>query len=76
MAGDEVKRFWEQLRAYQVRDLFPEPEDEDRAYFLGDEYRRKIEEKHERPWDRIQYLFFSRALGFDTALGRTFVKLN
>ena len=58
--GGEAARFWEQLRAYQARDLFPEPEDEDRAYFLGDEYRREIEEKHKRPQDRIRYLVFSR----------------
>lgn len=56
----EAVRFWEQLRAYQARDLFPNPEDEDRAYFLGEEYRREIEEKHQRPRDRIRYLFFSR----------------
>ena len=45
--------FWEQLRIYQKRDIFPDPEDEDRAYFLSDtEYRMHIQQIHDREKDR------------------------
>ena len=33
---EERSLFWERLRAYFCRDIFPDPEDEDRPYFLGD----------------------------------------
>lgn len=57
----EVAIFWEQLHTYHKRDIFPDPEDEDREYFLNDpEYREKIEEAHNRSHDRCFYLFFSR----------------
>lgn len=53
--------FWEQLRIYQKRDIFPDPEDEDRAYFLSDtEYRMHIQQIHDREKDRCYYLFFHR----------------
>ena len=35
----EEEFFWEQLQVYFERDMFPDPEDEDRAYFLGSDYR-------------------------------------
>lgn len=57
----DVQAFWVELRAYQARDLFPDPEDEDRAYFLsGSEYPAHIQQLHDRPKDRIHYLFFHR----------------
>lgn len=36
----DITIFWEQLHTYFKRDIFPDPEDEDREYFLSDtEYR-------------------------------------
>ena len=34
---EERSLFWERLRAYFCRDIFPDPEDVDRPYFLGDD---------------------------------------
>lgn len=57
----DVTTFWEELRAYFRRDIFPDPQDEDRAYFLSDtEYRPRIEKIHDRPENRCHYLFFQR----------------
>lgn len=56
----DVAAFWEQLYDYFKRDIFPVPEDEDRAYFLGDEYRAHMQKIHNRPQDRCYYLFFCR----------------
>lgn len=56
----DVAAFWEQLYDYFKRDIFPVPEDEDRAYFLGDEYRAHMHKIHNRPQDRCYYLFFCR----------------
>ena len=57
----EVAAFWEQLRSYQKRDIFPDPEDEDRAYFLSDtEYRADMQAIHDREQNRCYYLFFQR----------------
>lgn len=56
----DVTRFWQRLRAYQAQDLFPNPEDEGREYFLGKEYRADIAQKHIRPQNAIRYLFFCR----------------
>lgn len=56
----EVTLFWEQLRAYFERDIFPDPNHEDREYFLGEEYHGDIERLHERDTDRCRYLFFSQ----------------
>lgn len=59
--------FWEQLHAYHKRDIFPDPNDEDREYFLDDtQYRAAIEALHERPYDRCQYLLFCCS---DTVIG-------
>lgn len=78
----DVAAFWRQLRSYQTRDLFPDPADEDRAYFLGGEYRAQIERLHDRPHDRCRYLFFCRDgqdVGFalpvvyDTEDGKQFI---
>lgn len=56
----EAAVFWEQLHIYFLRDIFPDPKDEDREYFLGDEYRDAICKVHDRPGDRCHYLFFCR----------------
>lgn len=56
----DVARFWEQLYTYFKRDLFPNPNAEERSYFLGDEYQTAIQEIHDREMDRCCYLFFHR----------------
>lgn len=56
----DVTYFWEQLNIYHKRDILPDPENEDRAYFLGEEYRSAIQKIHDRPQDRCHYLFFDR----------------
>lgn len=62
-----IARFWQQLYAYFQRDLFPDPADENRTYFLGAEYRAAIQTLHERKENPVQYLFFqqeNREIGF------------
>ena len=57
----DIDRFWAQLRAYFARDVFPDPESEERAYFLdGPEYPADIQRLHERAENRLRYLFFVR----------------
>lgn len=57
----EAEHFWQELHTYHIRDIFPDPQDEDRAYFLNDdEYRAHIQKIHDRPEDRCHYLFFHR----------------
>ena len=57
----DVTAFWEQLHTYHKRDVFPDPEDEDLSYFLDDtQYRAEIQRLHDRPQDRLFYLFFYR----------------
>ena len=56
----EIAAFWSQLRAYYVRDIFPDPADGDRPYFLSDAYREHIQRLHDRPRDRVHYLFLCR----------------
>ena len=56
---NDIKLFWEKLREYFVRDIFPE-DDEDRAYFLGEEYFKAISAVHDREADKCRYLFFER----------------
>ena len=58
--SEEVKHFWKELNAYHIRDIFPDPDSEDRAYFLGNEYRDHMESIHSRSYDRCHYLFFDR----------------
>ncbi len=63
----DAAAFWEQLRTYFKRDMFPDPAAEDLAYFLGDEYRIGMQRVHDRPQDRNHYLFFDaggRDIGF------------
>lgn len=57
----DIAVFWQQLRTYFIRDIFPNPEDEDREYFLSyTEYRAHMQKIHDRPQDRCHYLFFHR----------------
>ena len=57
---NEAALFWEQLHAYYKRDIFPDPNAEERDYFLGDEYRTTMQRIHDRAQDRCCYLFFQR----------------
>ena len=56
----DTARFWGQLHTYFKRDMFPDPNAEERAYFLGAEYRTSMEQIHGRTQDRCYYLFFQR----------------
>ena len=57
----DVAIFWEQLRIYFKRDIFPDPDDEDREYFLSDtDYRAHMQKIHDRSQNRCYYLFFHR----------------
>lgn len=56
----DIALFWEELRCYFKRDIFPEPEDEDREYFLGEDYREQIQVLHDRNVDRCSYILFSK----------------
>lgn len=57
----DAAAFWEQLHTYYKRDIFPDPNDKDREYFLSDtEYRAHMQKIHDRPQDRCYYLFFCR----------------
>ena len=57
----DIAAFWEQLHTYHMRDIFPDPENENRKHFLDDsEYRAQIQHVHDRPQDRCYYLFFHR----------------
>lgn len=57
----DIAFFWEQLHIYHKRDIFPEPDDKDREYFLDDaQYRAGIEKSHSREQDRCYYLLFCR----------------
>ena len=57
---NDVALFWEQLHTYYKRDMFPDPNAEERDYFLGDEYRSTMQQIHDRTQDRCYYLFFQR----------------
>ena len=58
---EEVERFWQELHAYHARDIFPDPAEEDRAYFLDDsQYRAAVQRIHDRDGDRCYYLLFRR----------------
>lgn len=57
----DIAAFWEQLHIYFKQDIFPDPEDEDREYFLNDsKYRTHMQKMHDRPENRCYYLFFYR----------------
>ena len=56
----EVAAFWEQLRAYYRRDIFPDPKDTDREFFLSRDRQAQMQQIHDRPQDPCHYLFFHR----------------
>lgn len=57
----EIEKFWSELHAYHKRDIFPDPDDEDREYFLDDsEYRAHIDTLCLREHDRCHRLLFRR----------------
>ena len=57
---NDVALFWEQLHIYYKRDIFPDPNAEERDYFLSDEYRTTMQKIHDRTPDQCYYLFFHR----------------
>ena len=56
----EIGFFWAQLRAYFKRDVFPDPDSEERDHFLNDKYRSLMDALHQREQDRCYYLLLSR----------------
>lgn len=53
--------FWEQMHIYHERDIFKDPDDAGREYFLNDtKYRTDMEKIHRREQDRCYYLLFHR----------------
>ncbi len=57
----DIEKFWSQLHTYHIRDIYPDPDDEDREYFLDDsQYRVHIDFLCLRETDRCRRLFFSR----------------
>ena len=81
-AAREIPHFWEELNAYHIRDIFPDPDSEDREYFLGEEYRNHMELLRTRDHNRAHYLFFGRdgeeigfamAVLYDTEDGKCFL---
>lgn len=61
ISSTDAAAFWEQLRTYFKRDIFPNPQDGEREYFLSDaEYRAHMQKIHDREQDRCHYLFFHR----------------
>ena len=79
---EEIAEFWQQLYTYFDRDIFPNPQDEDREYFFGPEYRQMIEKLHSRKENPIHWLFFnhngidigfSQAVIYETEDGKCFI---
>jgi len=59
-APNDIAGFWDKLYEHFRRDVFPDANDEDLAYFAGPKYRNAIERLHERETDPLHYLFFQR----------------
>ena len=57
---NDIMLFWEQLYIYYKRDMFPDPNAEERAYFLGNEYRTTMLQIHDSSQDRCFFLFFQQ----------------
>ena len=71
-APSESARFWEALYAYFHRDLSPDFDAEDEAYFTGPEYRAAVEALLAREKDPLHVLFFQRdgqEIGFTSVVG-------
>lgn len=60
VSPEDTDLFLRQLHEYFIRDIFPDPHDEDRAYFLSTEYINELRSVHEREQDRCHWLFFNR----------------
>ncbi len=59
LTDKDIEKFWSELHIYHKRDIFPEPENEDREYFLDDsQYRAHIDALCLREHDRCRRLFF------------------
>lgn len=56
----DIEKFRTLLREYFCRDMFPEPDSEDREYFLGEEYYDTMMSIRDREHDPAYFLFFSR----------------
>ncbi len=68
--GDaERERYWQRLREYFLRDIFPGDEG---CFHCSDEYKNRIEKLHERRFDPARYLFFRRG-GEEIGLALTVV---
>ncbi len=69
---EDIEKFWSELHTYHKRDIFPDPADEDREYFLDDsQYRSHIDARCQREHDRCHRLFFRRKgvdIGFALAV--------
>ena len=57
LEADERELFWQRLREYFRRDIFPGEED---CYHCSEKYKENIETLHERRFDPVRYLFFRR----------------
>ena len=57
---EEVAFFWEQLHTYFKRDMYPDPDSEDLAYFLDSQYRAHMDKIHEQKQDCCYYLLLCR----------------
>ena len=82
VASQDVQHFWTELNTYYIRDIFPNPDSEDREYFLGEKYRNQMDQIHSRKKDRAYYLFFdwdgteigfAMAVIYDTEDGKCFL---
>lgn len=54
----DVVTFWEQLRIYHQRDIFPDPDSKELEHFLGFAYHEHMMKIRNRPQDRCFFLFF------------------
>ena len=57
LEAQDAERFWQRLREYFLRDIFPGEED---CYHCSEEYKKNIEALHERRFNPVRYLFFMR----------------
>lgn len=57
---EDTEFFWARLKEYFEQDMFPDPQDEDREYFLGADYRTGADRLHAQAKDPLRYLLFER----------------
>lgn len=68
ISEQEVAFFWEQLHTYFRRDMYPDPDSEDLAYFLDDsQYRAQMDKIQEQKQNCCYYLLLCRD-GIDIGL--------